>query len=52
MSEKQILIKITDDGMSYDTDLSVEEVVFWLEACKQGVISYTFNPSEATMDGK
>lgn len=43
MEERSILIKIDEQGMSYETDLPMEEVVFWLEVCKSGIISYAFD---------
>lgn len=37
--EETILIRITEDDMTYETDLSFEEVVFWLETLKTMMVN-------------
>jgi hypothetical protein len=48
MEEKTITIHINDDGMFYDSDLSVEEVIFWLGAVINGAYTRLFEVSDDT----
>lgn len=47
--EKTILVKITENGLSYESDLTVEEVIFWLGACMHGAYTKVLEPNETEL---
>ena len=48
-AEKELLIsiKITNSNLSYKSDFSEPETVFWLEAIKDIILKKTFQDAEA-----
>lgn len=45
--EFNITIKITNSNLSYKSDFSEPETVFWLESIKDIIIKKTFDQSQA-----
>lgn len=45
--ELNISIKITNSNLSYKSDFSEPETVFWLEAIKDIILKKTFQDTEA-----